>query len=120
MTQKPQETRRGMIRINPKMQWPTLHDTDMEVEDFYEEFEGVRQLRNDMRGLLPMERLLALKSCLRGSRLKTYDNVKKLTQEDGTFMTEADNFSGLGELMKKSKQLLSQSGMASRKVRCRR
>ena len=29
MTQKPQETRRGMIRIDPKMQWPTLHDTDM-------------------------------------------------------------------------------------------
>ena len=43
-----------------------------------------------MKGLLPMERLIALKSCLRGSRLETYGNVKKLTQEDGTFLTEAD------------------------------
>ena len=90
MTQKPPATRRGMIRIDPKMQWPILHDTDMEVEDFYDEFEGVCQLANDMRGLLPMERLLALKSCLRSSTTETYDKFKKLCQENGTFATDPE------------------------------
>ena len=62
----------------------------MDVEEFYDEYEGVCQLANDMRGLLPLERLLCLRNCLRGSRLETYDHVKKLTQEDGTFQTEPD------------------------------
>ena len=76
MAQKPQEMKRGVIRIDPKMHWPTLQDTDMEVEEFYDEYEGVCQLANDMRGLLPLERLLCLRNCLRGSRLENYENVK--------------------------------------------
>ena len=56
MTQKPPEMRRGMIRIDPKAHWPTLHDTDPDVEEFYDEYEGVCQLANDMRGLLAFER----------------------------------------------------------------
>ena len=90
MTQKPPELRRGMIRIDPKAQWPILHDTDPDVEEFYDEYEGVCQLANDMRGLLPFERLVALKMCLRGSSLETYENVKTLTQEDGTYLSNPE------------------------------
>ena len=66
-----------MIRIEPKVHWPILNNDDLEVEEFYEEFESICGLANDMRGLAPMERLLALKTSLRGSRSETYDNVKK-------------------------------------------
>ena len=90
MTQKPLELRRGIIRIDPKAHWPTLHDTDPDVEEFYDEYEGVCQLANDMRGLLPFERLVALKICLRGSRLETYENAKKSTQEDGTYLSNPE------------------------------
>ena len=36
---KPVEGRRGVIRIEPKVQWPVLNSDDLEVEEFYEEFE---------------------------------------------------------------------------------
>ena len=49
-----------MIRIEPKVQWPVLNNDDLEVEEFYEEFENICGLANDMKGLNPMERLLAL------------------------------------------------------------
>ncbi len=90
MSQKPPDARRGMIRIDPKMQWPILNSDDMDVEEFYEEFEGVCQLANDMKGLLPMERLLALKICLRGSRTETYEIVERQCQENGTFTKDLE------------------------------
>ena len=31
---KPVETRRGVIRIEPKVHWPILNNDDLEVEDF--------------------------------------------------------------------------------------
>ena len=67
------------------MHWPILNNDDLEVDDFYEEFENICGLANDMRGLAPMERLLALKTTLRGSRSEIYDNVKKTCTEDGSF-----------------------------------
>jgi hypothetical protein len=33
---KPVESRRGVIRIEPKVHWPILNNDDLEVEDFYE------------------------------------------------------------------------------------
>jgi hypothetical protein len=87
---KPTESRRGVIRIEPKVHWPVLTNDDLEVEEFYEEFESVCGLANDMRGLAPMERLLALKSSLRGSRSETYENVKKSCTENGTFTKDPE------------------------------
>ncbi len=74
---KPTESRRGVIRIESKVHWPVLNNDDLDVEEFYEEFESVCGLANDMKGLAPMERLLALNSSLRGSRAETYANVER-------------------------------------------
>jgi hypothetical protein len=87
---KPAEGRRGVIRIEPKVQWPVLNNDDLEVEEFYEEFENICGLANDMKGLNPMERLLALKTTLRGSRAEIYDNVRKYCTEDGSFAKDPD------------------------------
>ena len=43
-----------------------------------------------MIGLAPMEKLLALKTTLRGSRSEIYDNVKKICTEDGSFMRDPE------------------------------
>ena len=43
-----------------------------------------------MKGLAPMERLLALKTTLRGSRSEIYDNVKKICTEDGSFTRDPE------------------------------
>ena len=62
----------------------------MPVEEFYEEFERICGLANDMRGLAPMEKLSALKTSLRRSRSETYDNVKKTCTENGTFSKDPE------------------------------
>ena len=87
---KPTETRRGVIRIEPKVHWPILNDDDLEVEEVYEEFESICRLANDMRGLAPMEKLLALKTSLRGSRSEIYDNVKNTCTEDCSFTKDPE------------------------------
>ncbi len=35
------ESRRGVIRIEPKVHWPILNNDDLEVGEFYEEFESM-------------------------------------------------------------------------------
>ena len=82
---KPEGSRRGAIRIEPKVLWPVLDQDNVDVDEFFDEYENICGLANDCQGLAPMEMLLALKSCLRGSRLDTYNNMKQLCQEDGTF-----------------------------------
>jgi hypothetical protein len=79
-----------VVRIEPKVHWPILNNDDLEVEEFYEEFENICGLANDMKGLAPMERLLALKTTLRGSRSEIYDNVKKICTEDGSFSKDPE------------------------------
>ena len=81
---KPVETRRGVVRIEPKVHWPILNNDDLEVEEFYEEFENICGLANDMKGPAPMDKLLALKTTLRVSRSEIYDNVKYKCTEDGS------------------------------------
>ncbi len=58
---KPVESRRGVIRIEPKVHWPILNNDDLEVEEFYEEFESICGLANDMRGVVPMEKAFSTK-----------------------------------------------------------
>ncbi len=87
---KPTESRRGVIRIEPKVHWPILTNDDLEVGEFFDESESVCALANDMRGLAPLERLLALKSSLRGSRSETYENAKRFWTENGTFAKDPE------------------------------
>ena len=44
---KPTESRRGVIRIEPKVHWPILNNDDLEVEEFYEELESICGLAVD-------------------------------------------------------------------------
>ena len=68
------------IKVEPKVYWPKLGDDGSggnEVEDFYKKFEGICGLANNGTGMADKEMLVALKSCLHGSRLKIYENVVK-------------------------------------------
>jgi hypothetical protein len=115
---KPAEGRRGVIRIEPKVQWPVLNNDDLEVEEFYEEFENICGLANDMKGLNPMERLLALKTTLRGSRAEIYDNVRKNVPKMArlrktqirSMSSSRTSSSDSGKLMRKSRRRLLLSG----------
>jgi len=71
---------RSTIRVEPKVYWPKLGDDGTggrEVEEFYEKFEDICDLANNGSGMADKEMMVALKSCLHGSRRKIYDNVVK-------------------------------------------
>jgi hypothetical protein len=71
---------RSTIRVEPKVYWPKLGDDGTggrEVEEFYEKFEDICSLANNGSGMADKEMMVALKSCLHGSRRKIYDNVVK-------------------------------------------
>ena len=68
------------IKVEPKVQWPRLGDDNAggrDVEEFYEKFEDICGLANNGTGMLDKEMLVALKSCLHGSRKQIYENVMK-------------------------------------------
>jgi hypothetical protein len=76
---KPQAPR-STIRVEPKVYWPKLGDDGTggrEVEEFYEKFEDICSLANNGSGMADKEMMVALKSCLHGSRRQIYDNVVK-------------------------------------------
>jgi len=85
------KTPSSTIRVEPKVYWPKFGDDGPggnEVEDFYEKFEDICSLANNSQGMSDKEMLVALKSCLHGSRRRIYDNVMKSTKaiqddEDG-------------------------------------
>ena len=59
-----------------------------EVEEFYEKLEDICSLANNGQGMSDKEMLVAMKSCLHGSRRKIYENVMKsmklqLSEEGG-------------------------------------
>jgi hypothetical protein len=85
---KPEGPRRGAIRVEPKVAWPVLDQDNLNVDEFFDEYENICGLANDCRGLGPQEMLLALKASLRGSRLDTYNNMRQICQEDGTLTTD--------------------------------
>ncbi len=102
------------------MQWPVLQSEDLDVDEFYEEFESVCGFANDMRGLFPLEKLLALKQSLRGSRHETYENIKRQCQENGTFLSDPEGvyeiikgkLLGLEKHLRKNRQWRSENGAA--------
>jgi hypothetical protein len=71
------EERKGVIKIAPVIKWPVLENDNIDVEEFYEEFGSICGLANDLKGLAPFERLLALKAALKGTRGEVYDSIEK-------------------------------------------
>ena len=75
-----QTGKRSTIRVEPRVTWPKLGDDGSggrEVEEFYEKLEEIYGLANNGKGMSPKEMLVALKSCLTGSRKKIYENMMK-------------------------------------------
>ena len=80
LTTKPKHTPSSTIRVEPKVQWPRLGDDGpggKEVLEFYEKFEEITGLANNGTGMSDREMLVALKTCVHGSRRKIFDNVAK-------------------------------------------
>jgi hypothetical protein len=68
------------IRVEPKVFWPKLGDDGpggREVEVFYEKYEEICGLANNGTGMSNKEMMVALKSCLHGSRKKIFENIVK-------------------------------------------
>ena len=75
-----QESRqnKSSIQIRPQVQWPVLGDTEGEgetVDKFFEALEEIFDLDNGGQGMLPVDRLVCLKSALNGSKKQIYDNI---------------------------------------------
>ena len=82
MKQESQPRGKGQtIKVEPKLNWPTLSDANTggrDVEEFYERFEEMVGLANNATGMAYLEMMVCLKGCLAGSRRKIHDNIVKL------------------------------------------
>jgi hypothetical protein len=79
------------IRVEPRVTWPKLGDDGIggrEVEEFYDKLEEIFGLANNGKGMSSKEMLVALKSCLVGSRRGIYDNIVKAKGTRGTVLSE--------------------------------
>ena len=78
---------RSTIKVEPKVNFPTLGDQDTSgkaVEEFYEKFEDIISIMNDGRGMSNKEMMMVLKNCLSGSKKVVYENIcKKVKAEVG-------------------------------------
>ena len=86
-----ERTRRGLIKVEPKVKWPHLGDTGpggREVEKFYEDFEDLVGLANDGAGMNDLETWVTLKNCVSGSRLIIYENLVKHYRAKGEMNKE--------------------------------
>ena len=87
------------IRVDAKLEWPTLSDDDKgkDVEYFCMKFEEIVCLPNNGAGMPGHEKLLALRSCLRGSRRCVCDNIMKVhkAKEDGSIINPAEAYTAV-------------------------
>ena len=77
------DNRRSTIRVEPRVVWPKLSDDGQggrEVEEFYEKFEEICGLANNGKGMSDREMMVALKSCIHGSRRKIFENIVRANQ----------------------------------------
>jgi len=58
------------IKIAPTVDWPTLHESDSDVKEFFQQFKDTAKLANDGKGMEWREMLQILPNRLHGSRLK--------------------------------------------------
>ena len=75
------------IRVEPKVSWPRLSDDSTgpkDAEEFFKKFEGITGLANNGAGLNAVEMLVTLRSCLGGSRLQIFENIREVRDGDRT------------------------------------
>ena len=70
----------GVIQIHPRASWPKLGDGGpggRALEELYDKYEEICGIARDGEGMTEKERLMTLKTCLKGSRKRIYENVAK-------------------------------------------
>merc|ERR1712138_176472 len=71
------------IKIAPTVDWPTLHESDSDVKEFFQQFKDTAKLANDGKGMQWREMLQILPNRLQGSRLKYAKLILKQNRESG-------------------------------------
>ena len=69
------DKRSSTIRIQPTFKPPVLGDegkSSRDIKEFFDKFDDMCNLANDGKGMLPMERLQTLATCLKGTKEKIY------------------------------------------------
>ena len=69
------EKRTSTIRIQPTYKPPILGDegkSSRDIKEFFDKYEDMCNLANDGKGMLPMEHLQTLSTCLKGAKEKIY------------------------------------------------
>ncbi|HIE71147.1 MAG TPA: hypothetical protein EYP98_13775, partial [Planctomycetes bacterium] len=80
--------RRSTIQVKPDIAWPSLADSDQDIETFFEELEDVCDLANDASGMSDVERLRCLGNCLKQSRKKVYRVQLKEARRSGLLRSD--------------------------------
>ena len=84
----------SVMQIRPNLQWPTISDSDSgeAIEKAFERFEDITGMSNDNKGMLPRERLAALKQILKvgSSKEKIYINAEKMARATGEWTSDPD------------------------------
>ena len=73
--------RASTITIAPTVDWPTLHESDSNVKEFFQQFKETAKLANDGKGMQWREMLQILPNRLQGSRLKYAKLILKQARE---------------------------------------
>ena len=73
--------RASTIKIAPTVEWPTLHEHDTDVKEFFQLFKDTAKLANDGKGMEWREMLQILPNRLQGSRLKYAKLILKQARE---------------------------------------
>jgi hypothetical protein len=79
---------RSTIQIKPDITWPSLTDTDQDIETFFEDLEDICDLANDATGMNDIERLRVLGNCLKQSRKKVFRVKLKEARNNGLLRSD--------------------------------
>ena len=80
------------MQVKPVLTWDKLtNDTPSDqVEKVFQNFEQNCGLANDNKGMAPKERLITLKSILKGAKEKIYENKEKLFRATGEWDSDPE------------------------------
>ena len=65
------EKRASTIKIAPTVDWPTLHESDTDVKEFFQQFKDTAKLANDGKGMEWREMLQILRTGCKEAGLST-------------------------------------------------
>ena len=92
---RPKNQPGSTIRVEPKVYWPRLGDDGpggTEVEEFYDKFEEICGLANSGKGMSDKEMMIALKTCVHGSRRKSSRTSSRPTSQKWILTTDLERF----------------------------